>query len=312
MKAVYFDGEKAVYREDMQVPIPDKEESLIRILMSAVCNTDKEILRGYKPGFTGVMGHEFVGIVEDSPNPGLIGKRVVGELNAGCQSCLYCRTGREKHCVSRRVIGMERHDGCFAEYITLATHLIHTVPDSLPTEQAIFTEPLAAALEIPSMIHIDPAKNIAVIGYGRLAFMITQVLSLTGADVTVIGKHEEKLAQFAPYAHTALKPEDTYEYVVEATGSPSGLLMAKDIVRKQGTIILKSTYAGEISIDMSYMVVNEISIRGSRCGPFEPALNLLAKGLVKMPDIELYPLSEYERAFTSKAFKAGFTFDGSN
>lgn len=308
MKALYFDGERAIYREDMPLPVPGVGESLIRILMSAVCSTDKEILKGYKPDFTGIMGHEFVGVVEESPDPGLVGKTVVGELNAGCGTCLYCRTGREKHCVSRRVIGMEKHDGCFAEYMALATHLIHQVPDGLPAEQAIFTEPLAAALEIPSMIHIDPAKNIAVIGDGRLAFMITQVLSLTGADVTVIGKHEEKLQQFSPYARTAVKADDTYEYVVEATGSPSGLLLAKDLVRKQGTIILKSTYAGEISIDMSYMVVNEITVAGSRCGPFEPALNLLNKSLVKLPPIELYELKDYEKAFHSRAFKAGFKF----
>lgn len=308
MKALYFDGERAVYREDLPRPVPCEGESLIRILMSAVCNTDKEILKGYKPGFTGIMGHEFVGVVEESPDQELIGKRVVGELNAGCGTCLYCRTGREKHCVSRQVIGMEKHDGCFAEYMTLATHLIHEVPQALPTEQAIFTEPLAAALEIPSMIHIDPAKNIAVIGDGRLAFMITQVLSLTGADVTVIGKHEDKLQQFSPYAKTATKAEDTFEYVVEATGSPSGLLLAKDLVRKQGTIILKSTYAGEISIDMSYMVVNEITVSGSRCGPFEPALNLLNRSLVKLPPIELHELKDYENAFNSKAFKAGFKF----
>lgn len=309
MKGLYFDGSKAVYQENLKKPVPAQGESLIRILLSAICNTDKEILRGYRPDFHGIMGHEFVGIVEESDCKELIGKRVVGELNAGCGHCIYCRTGREKHCENRRVIGMEKKDGCFAEYMTLATHLIHPVPDQLPNEVAIFTEPLAAALEIPSLVPINPEKNIAVIGDGRLSLMITEVLALTGADITVIGHHEEKLALFESYAHTSLKPEGTYELVVDATGTSGGLKQAQEIVRKQGTIVVKSTYAGEISLDMSYFVVNEITIKGSRCGPFQPALNLLSKGWVKLPAIELYDLADYEKAFHSGAFKAGFRME---
>ena len=311
MRGIYYDGSRAVYREDLPMPVPEEDESLIRILLAAVCNTDKEILRGYRPNFRGVMGHEFVGIVEQSPDASLVGKLVVGELNRGCGRCIYCRTGREKHCPDRKVIGMEGKDGCFAEYMTLATHLIHVVPEGLEPEQAIFTEPLAAALEVPSRVHIDPAKNLAMIGDGRLALMTAQVLSLSGIEMTVIGKHPEKLELFRPYARVmtleeAQNSDETYEYVAECSGHPSGLLLAKDLVRRQGTILLKSTYAGEMSFDMSYLAVQEITIAGTRCGPFPPALNLLQRGMVKLPPIELHDLSEMEQAFHSSAFKAGF------
>lgn len=306
MKAVYFDGTKAVFRDDYEKPVPGPTQSLVRILMSAVCSTDKEILKGYKPGFTGVMGHEFVGVVEESDQEALIGKRVVGELNAGCGHCVYCKTGREKHCTDRRVIGLEKKDGCFAEYMTIETHLLHTVPWDLPTELAIFTEPLAAALEILSQVHLKPENNCAIIGDGRLAFLIAQVVAMTGVNLTVIGHHEEKLEQFRPYANVTLEPEETYETVIEASGSKEGILLAKEIVRHQGMIVLKSTYAGEVSVNLSEFVVHEITIKGSRCGPFEPALNLLRRRKVVLPEIELYGLESFEKAFSSRAFKAGF------
>lgn len=308
MKALYYDGNSAAFIPDYKKPIPRENESLIRVIMSAICNTDKEVLRGYKPDFRGIMGHEFVGIVEESDNQLLIGKRVVGELNEGCQTCLYCTSGREKHCETRKVIGLEKKDGCFAEYMTIATHLLHEVPNDIPDEIAIFTEPLAAALEITNRISIRPEQNIAIIGDGRLSLLITQVLALTGADITVIGRHKEKLNLFAPYAKTVTETDSNYEIVVDASGSASGLELATKIVRKQGKIILKSTYAGAISLEMSYYVINEISIIGSRCGPFEPALQLLKKGFISLPPIELYKLEHYNEAFTSKAWKSGFLF----
>lgn len=306
MKGIYFDGTKAVFRDDLPIPVPTETQSLIRIIYAGVCNTDREVLKGYRPDFKGVMGHEFVGIVEASDDPGWIGKRVVGELNAGCGHCIYCRTGREKHCVERKVIGMEGKDGCFGEYMTLETHLLHEIPANLPLDVALLTEPLAAALEIPKQVHLDPETCVAVIGDGRLAYQIASVLHLQGVDLTVIGKHPEKLAQFEAFGKTVTETADTYEIVVEATGSPSGLELASRIVRKQGTIVLKSTYAGKTSVDMSYFVVNEITLKGSRCGPFEPALRLLGKGLVKLPPVEFYELQDFEAAFASRAFKAGF------
>lgn len=307
MKALYFDQEIR-YLENYQKPVPTSSESLVKILVSAICNTDKEILKGYKPDFSGVMGHEFVGVVEESPNKELIGKRVVGELNAGCGKCLYCKTGRAKHCIDRRVIGITNKDGCFAEYMTIETDLLHVVPDTIATEVAVFTEPLAAALEIIEQAHIKPSDNVAVIGDGRLSFMIAQAVSLLGVDLTIVGRHPEKLDSFAAFAKTATNPCETYEVVIDATGSPSGILTAQKLVRKKGTIILKSTYAGKAEVDMSNFVVNEITIKGSRCGPFEPALNLLKRGLITLPPIELYDLCDFKKAFSSKAFKAGFAF----
>ena len=328
MKALIYDGQKAVYTEDAPMPQCKKEQSLIKILVADICSTDREILRGYRPAFRGIMGHEFVGQVVESPDPSLVGKIVVGEMNEGCGDCLYCRTGREKHCLSLDVIGVSR-DGCFAEYMALATHLLYEVPKTLSPEQAVFTEPLAAALEILEQVTIDPSKNVAIIGDGRLAFMIAQILSGTGAPLTVIGKHPEKLKLFAPYAKTAaysdylledhreqpgaglfrsLSAEECFEYVVEACGNESGIRLALQIVRKMGVIILKSTYAGDITLDLSVIPVNEISLIGSRCGPFDKALEYLKSGRVSFPPVELYELKDYEAAFSSPAFKAGFRF----
>lgn len=308
VKGLYFDGEKAVYRENLPKPVCKDGESLIRILMAAVCSTDREVIKGYRPNFRGVMGHEFVGVVEESEDESLVGQRVVGELNAGCGNCLYCRTGREKHCPDRKVIGMEGKDGCFAEYMTLQTHLLHRVPDELPTERAIFTEPLAAAFEITSQVHISPDTKVAVLGDGRLSLMITQVLNLTGTDLTVIGKHPEKLEKFSHFAKTVTETDETFEIIVDATGAESGLQLAKKLIRRQGTIVLKSTYAGTANVDMSYFVVNEITIKGSRCGPFEPALRMLAQKRVILPEIELFDLKDHEKAFAYRGFKAGFRF----
>ena len=308
MKGIYYDGKDALYREDIPMPVQKAGESLVKIRMCAVCNTDKEVRKGYRPDFRGVMGHEFVGEVLDSPVKDLLKKRVVGELNAACGKCIYCKTGRPTHCNSRRVLGMSDKDGAFAEYMTIDTDLLHVIPDGLPDEIAIFTEPLAAALEILTQLHISPDKNAAVLGDGRLALLTAQVLALTGIDLTVIGKHPEKLELFKPIAKVVTQGErEGYEYVAECTGSETGLPSALELVRKKGTVILKSTYAGKLSLDMSMVAVNEITIVGSRCGPFEPALKLLLEGKVKLPPIELYDLMDFEKAFASRAFKAEFT-----
>ena len=309
MKGIYFNGQDAVYREDLPMPVRGEKESLVKILLCAVCNTDKEVRKGYRPDFRGVMGHEFVGEVIESSDKSLVGKRVVGELNATCGECVYCKTGRPTHCNERRVLGMKNKDGAFAEYMTIDTNLLHVVPEELPTEIAIFTEPLAAAFEILTQIHVSPDKNAAVLGDGRLALFVAQVLAQTGIDLTVIGKHEEKLELFKSFAKVTTEGElEGYEYVAECTGSPSGLQKALDLVRKKGTIILKSTYAGTVDVNMSMVAVNEISIVGSRCGPFEPALKILKEGKISLPKIELYECKDFEKAFESKAFKAGISF----
>ncbi len=307
MKGIYFNGKKALYREDLPRPISGERESLVRILMAAVCNTDKEILRGYRPDFQGIMGHEFAGVVEESPDSSLVGRQVVGELNASCGKCIYCRTGRPTHCSSRRVLGMHQKDGCFGEYMTIDTSLLHVIPQGLSLEKAIYTEPLAAAFEIMTQVSLDD-KNVAVLGDGRLAYCVVQAMRAVGKRVTVIGKHPEKLELLAPFADTTLEREkEGYEIVVEATGSPSGIRQALELVRKKGTIVLKSTYAGEVSLPFSQIAVNEITIAGSRCGPFGPALEALASGKAQFPEITLFPLEEYEAAFAFKGFKAGFS-----
>ena len=308
MQGLYYDGTKAELRRELPVPEPLSHESLVRIALAAICNTDKETLRGYKPDFKGVLGHEFVGVVEKSDDPALIGRRVVGELNEGCGECLYCKTGREHHCTSRKCIGLSHKDGCFAPYMTIATRLLHTVPDCIPDERAVFTEPLAAALEIADQVHVRPSEPLCVVGDGRLAFMIAQVLALTGAEVTVLGRHPDKLELFKPFAKTALDCDRSFEIVVDATGSPGGFETAASLVRSRGVLVLKSTYAGSAALNLSKLVVNEITVVGSRCGPFEPALRYLQRGLVTLPEIALYKLCDWEAAFNSTAFKAGFDF----
>lgn len=305
MKALYYDN-GLKYVEDYPKPTLSQNESLIEIIISAICNTDKEIIRGYRPDFKGVLGHEFVGRVVESSNSDLVGQRVVGEINENCFECLYCKSGRPTHCIDRKVVGISGKDGSFAQYLKMRNDLLHVVPNEAPSEIAVFTEPLAAALEIMDQVHIKPSTNIGLIGDGRLAFMIAQVISLTGADLTVIGRHEEKLDLFKPFAKVTTNTDSTYEIVIDASGSPSGILTAQKIVRKKGTIVIKTTYAGKVEIDMSNFVVNEITIKGSRCGPFEPALQLLKRGLIQLPPIDLYDIKDFEKAFASKAFKSGF------
>lgn len=319
MKAIIFDGRVACY-DDIPIPVRMSGESLIRITLAAVCTTDKEILKGYRPDFQGVMGHEFTGVVVESDNASMIGKRVVGEINEVCHECLYCRTGREHHCINRRTPGLSR-DGCFAEYMVLKDENLHVIPDTLPDEVAIYTEPLAAAYEIMEQVHFEPGTPACVIGDGRLALCVTEVLYRHGARITVIGKHEEKLVLFEPYATTELLGENTmvvddpegsgaeiepYEVVVEATGSPSGLDLALRLVRSMGTIVLKSTYAGGADINLSLIPVRELTVVGSRCGPFDKALDGLTRGDIQLPEIDLYELEDYETAFNSRKIKSGF------
>lgn len=307
MEALVFDKTLS-YRTDYEKPKPQKGESLVRVLLAAICNTDREILKGYRPDFKAVLGHEFVGIVEESEDKSLLGRRVVAELNAGCKNCLYCKSGREKHCISRRVLGIHHKDGAFAEYITVDSSLLHVVPEELDSRQAIFCEPLAAALEIVEQYHLPPSEEVALIGDGRLAFMIAQVLALHGIRLCVFGHHPHKLDLFKAFGRTFIQPEGTYETVIEASGSKEALKMALALTRSRGRLIIKSTYAGTADIDMSEVVVRELQICGSRCGPFEPALQLLEKGRIRFPDIDLYALRDYEKAFASRAFKSGFTF----
>lgn len=308
MRGLYFDGKNAVYREDLLILEPDEGRSLIKILMAAVCSTDKEILKGYRPDFKGIMGHEFVGVVEKSDDKDLIGKRVVGEINEVCHECIYCKSGRSHHCLHRTTPGLSK-DGCFAEYMILKTENLHVIPENMPTDIAVYTEPIAAAFEILEQIDVTAGMPVGVLGDGRLALCIANVMHYAGADVTVIGKHPEKLKNFERIAKTTTEhKKEAYEVVIDATGSPKGMEIAISLVRKMGTIVLKSTYADNAPINLSLIPVNEITVVGSRCGPFEPAIEALSKGKIVLPAIEKYDLKDYEKAFGSSAFKAGFTF----
>ena len=278
---------------------PDQaDEALVRVLLSGICNTDLEIARGYA-GFNGTIGHEFVGVVEDSTDRALIGRRVVGEINAGCGNCDLCRAGDPRHCANRTVLGIHGRDGAHAEFLQLpAVNLLH-VPDNIPDEHAVFTEPLAAACGVLERVNINKSDRVAVIGDGKLGLLCAQVIALTGASVLLIGKHSSKLRiaerrgiEIAT-PKLAAKRKQEFDVVVEASGAASGFGLALDLLRPKGQLVLKSTFHGKTELDAARIVVDEISIVGSRCGRFSPALDLLKKAAIDVDSLisEEYPLS---------------------
>ena len=306
MRALYFD-KKLHYRPDMPDPIPPPGEALIRTRLAGVCNTDLEIVRGYL-GFTGVLGHEFVGeVVRADDAPHLVGQRVVGEINAYCGECPTCRRGDPTHCPHRTSLGISGRDGAMADYLTLPTHLLYPLPESLPDEWAVFTEPLAAAVEITDKIHCHPTDRVVVLGDGKMGLLIAQVLQLTGCDLLAIGRHQSKLAILERRGiRTQIgddKTEAGADMVVEATGSAGGFATARALVRPRGTVVMKSTFHGDVSLDLSRVVVDEVVVVGSRCGPFLPALRLLEQRLVDVEPLihSTFPLSDGLAAFEQAA-----------
>ena len=309
MRAVVFDGKSASFVQNYPQPLPGPDESLVQVSLATVCNTDREILRGYRPDFQGVMGHEFVGVVKESADQSLLGRRVVGEINLNCGHCLYCESGRPHHCSERSTLGINFKDGCFAEYLSLPNHLLWPLDDGIEDERAVFTEPLAAALRITEQVAFPDGIPVAIVGDGRLALMICQVLSAKSkATITVFGKHVDKLGLFKPYAETSTELSGSYEVVIDASGSPSSLASSIALTRSEGTLVMKSTYAGSAEIDMSEIVVRELKIIGSRCGPFEPALELLLQRQVDLPALEMHEPADFRAAFESAAFKAALDF----
>jgi threonine dehydrogenase-like Zn-dependent dehydrogenase len=307
MLGLWLEDQKAILRDDLPVPVPPDGEALIRMRLAGICATDLEMVRGYYP-FTGIMGHEFVGEVVGSPSAlGLEGKRVVGEINASCGKCRACKAGRPSHCENRTVLGILNRNGVFAEYLTLPVENLHVVPASLPDEAAVFTEPLAAALEIQQQVHIRPTDRVLVIGAGRLGQLVAQTLALTGCDLQVVTRHAAQDKLLAMRSIAACRgeavPSRAMDVVVEATGSPQGFLLARRAVRPRGTIVMKSTYKGEMQVNFSSIVVDEITLVGSRCGPFPPALNLLESGNVEPAPLitARYPLDEAETAIQQAA-----------
>lgn len=312
MRALYFDNQLSLL-SDYPIPAPPPGESLIRILKSGICNTDLELMRGYM-GFQGVLGHEFVGIVELSNDSALIGQRVVGEINAACHACATCRAGNPTHCPNRTTLGIDRRDGVHADYTTLPTCNLLPVPATVTNDQALFTEPLAAACEILEQVHIPTTARVAVIGDGKLGLLVAQVLALTGCKLHVIGRHQEKLeilARRGIVTESVMRgkesqlPANWADIVVECTGNPSGFNTARRLVRPRGTMVLKSTYHGLLDVNMSMVVVDEIQLIGSRCGPFAPALRLLEMGLVDVTSLihAHYSLDEGLAAFEHAARK---------
>ncbi|MCL4401257.1 MAG: alcohol dehydrogenase catalytic domain-containing protein [Acidobacteria bacterium] len=307
MRTVHLESGCVSVRE---APLPVREPgyALIRLLCAGICNTDIELKRGYY-GFAGTPGHEFVGEVVESDKRSLVGKRVVGEINLACGACEWCRRGLGRHCPNRTVLGIVRHPGAFAEYLTLPDSNLHGVPDGMTTERAVFTEPVAAACEILDQVSFPAGAEVAVLGDGKLGLLIAQVLGASGLAVTLSGRHPEKL-RIAARAGIRTVPAEgglpvaAFDRVVEATGTREGLRQAVEITRPRGTVIMKSTLHGSVEIDTAAVIVNEITLLGSRCGRFEPALEILPKLDVEGMITARYKISEADAAF-QKAMKKG-------
>ena len=294
-----------------EVETPDYAgEALVRVLLSGICNTDLEIARGYA-GFKGTIGHEFVGVVEDSANRTLVGRRVVGEINAGCGKCDLCRAGDSRHCASGTVLGIHGRDGAHAEFLRLPSENLFPVPENVADEHAVFTEPLAAACAVLERVSISKSDRVAVIGDGKLGLLCAQVLALTGASLLLIGKHSSKLRIAERRGIETATPKQAakrakqFDVVVEASGAAAGFALALELLRPKGQLVLKSTFHGKTELDAARIVVDEISIVGSRCGRFTPALDLLKKDAIDVDSLisEEYPLSKGVHAMRRAAVK---------
>lgn len=301
MKALrYESGQLAV----AEVGKPQSaDEAVVRVTLSGICNTDVEIVRGYA-GFEGTIGHEFVGVVESAPEKALIGQRVVGEINAGCGRCVLCTNGDPRHCPNRTVLGIVGRDGAHAEFLRLPIVNLLPVPDDVPDERAVFCEPLAAAYGITERVNVAEETRVAVIGDGKLGLLCAQALALTGASILLVGKHPEKLRIAAARGIETATLDQTrgrtreFDVAVEASGAESGFALALDLLRPRGTLVLKSTFKGVTRMETTRIVVDEISVMGSRCGRFAPALDLLRTGAVDVESLisEKYALADGVRA----------------
>ena len=307
MKAVVFD-EKLKLVNDYKKPIPKKGEALIRVTLAGICNTDYEITKGYM-GYKGVLGHEAVGIVEEinDEDQSLLGKRVVPEISYGCKKpdCPYCAEKLYRHCPDRHTLGIWRKDGVFAEYFTMPLEVLFEVPANVPDEQAVFVEPLAAACEITEQLHIKPFEKVIVLGDGKLGLITALTLNAQNIDVTLVGKHQNKLdIAKAQGVKTSLLQdfpiEKKYDVVIEATGSVSGFETSIALTKPRGVLVLKSTVATGKELNLAPIVIDEITVLGSRCGQFGPALRLL-----KSEKIDFSPLisAKYDADNAIEAFE---------
>jgi threonine dehydrogenase-like Zn-dependent dehydrogenase len=304
MLALRYEGGRLAVAE--REKLRDADEAVVRVTLSGICNTDVEIVRGYA-GFEGTIGHEFVGVVESAPeDSALVGRRVVGEINAGCGRCELCRGGDSRHCPDRTVLGIHGRDGAHAEFLRLPSVNLLPVPDDVPDERAVFCEPLAAAYGITERANISEETRVAVIGDGKLGLLCAQALALTGAPVLLVGKHPDKLRiadargiETATLDRVKGRARE-FDVAVEASGSESGFALALDLLRPRGVLVLKSTFHGKTSVDSARIVVDEISVVGSRCGRFRPAIELLRSNAV---DVESLISEEYNLADGVKAME---------
>ncbi|MBA3611398.1 MAG: alcohol dehydrogenase catalytic domain-containing protein [Nitrospirales bacterium] len=294
MRGLVF-HQKLKLQTDLPLPTRPPGEARIRVIQAGICSTDLQLMNGYM-NFEGVLGHEFVGIVDEAPDTALIGKRVVGEINAACRACESCTNGHPTHCPHRTTLGIQGRDGAFADFLTLPVENLFVVPDSISDDQAVFIEPLAAACEIPQLVSIKPTDRVVVIGDGKLGVLCAQILVLSGCAVTLLGRHSEHDTWLT---HMGIRvtshPTDISrgaDMIVEATGSPEGLSTAMQLIRPRGTLVLKSTYHGNVSVNMANFVIQEISLIGSRCGPFPPAIRLLETKHIRVDPLihARYPL----------------------
>lgn len=317
MHALVFRDGKLVLNHDYPLPAPRAGEALIRVLLAGICNTDLEIVRGYM-GFQGVLGHEFVGVVEaiygdetQDQYAHLLGQRVVGDINAACYrpDCYYCQRGMSTHCPNRTTLGIANRDGAFANYLMLPVENLHPVSENVSDEQAVFVEPLAANFEILEQVHLKPTDSVLILGDGKMGQLAAQVLTLSGCEVIMLGKHQDKLSLAEKRGvravllnsaeHDRLKRERRIDMAIECSGSAQGLGMVLSLVRPRGTVILKSTVAAESTLNLAPIVVDEIRVQGSRCGPFLPALRALSQGLINVQPLisARYTLDEAVYAF---------------
>lgn len=302
MRALRWDGSHLTVARAAREPTPGPGDALVRVHLAGICRTDLEITRGYL-GFRGTPGHEWVGHVEAAPDPTLAGARVVGEINLACGACPACAAGLGRHCPARRVLGIAGADGAFAERLVVPAANLHRVPGAVPDRDAVFTEPLAAAFEILEQCPQVAGTRAVVLGDGKLGLLVAQVLGAAGAGVTVCGRHAANLVRARALGLATGEPAGGADLVVDATGSPAGLAAALALVRPRGTVVLKTTVAAEHRIDLAPAVINEVTVLGSRCGPFAPALAALAAGRVSVaPLVEaVYPLDEGVAAFARAA-----------
>ncbi len=301
MQAITLTNHELRFVPDYPDPSPRPGEVIVDVLQAGICETDLQLRRGYM-GFSGVLGHEFVGIAREGPYAGC---RVVGEINCNCGNCERCRRGLGNHCPSRTVLGIDRHDGAFADQIAVPQANLHRIPDSISNAEAVFVEPLAAAFQIGRQVDLDGTR-VAILGDGRMAILCAQVIAHQSSDLTVIGKHENKLTRFRDLKIRAQKLDDpvepkSFDVVVDCTGSESGLPLAIQLVRPRGTIVMKTTVAGPHQLSLAPIVIDEVTLVGSRCGPFREAIDALQDKRVKVSQLvtHRFPIEQAERAFTA-------------